>query len=52
MGKVRWMAWLEEQIKSKGRKIGEWEAGEKLTEFRSHEQYFACVAAVRDGTWC
>lgn len=46
------MAWLEEQIKSKGRKIGEWEAGEKLTEFRSHEQYFACVAAVRDGTWC
>jgi Xaa-Pro aminopeptidase len=38
------MAWLEEQIKTKGRQIGEWEAGEKLTEFRSHEQYFAYVA--------
>jgi hypothetical protein len=35
------MSWLDEQIKHHGRKIGEWEAGEKLTEFRSHEQYFA-----------
>jgi hypothetical protein len=35
------MSWLDGQIKHHGRKIGEWEAGEKLTEFRSHEQYFA-----------
>ncbi|GHJ86035.1 hypothetical protein NliqN6_2437 [Naganishia liquefaciens] len=41
---VRWMAWLDEQIKNHGRKIGEWEAGEKLTEFRSHEQFYAGLA--------
>ncbi|KAJ9098882.1 hypothetical protein QFC19_006220 [Naganishia cerealis] len=38
---VRWMTWLDEQIKEKGHEVGEWEAGEKLTELRSHEQYFA-----------
>jgi hypothetical protein len=43
------MAWLEEQIKTKGQKIGEWEAGEKLTEFRSLERYFACVCSATQG---
>lgn len=46
------MTWLEEQIKIKGCQIGEWEAGQKLTEFRSREQYFACVAVPRARAAC
>jgi Xaa-Pro aminopeptidase len=36
---VRWMAWLEDRIKRRKENVGEWEAGEKLTEYRSLEKY-------------
>jgi len=38
---ARWAAWLEKNIKE--RTITEWQAAEKLTEFRSHNALFAGV---------
>ena len=38
------MTWLEEQIKDKKNEISECEAGDKLTWFRSFEQYYRCVS--------
>ena len=37
---TRWLAWLEEEVKEKKKDVGECEAGDKLTEFRSLEQYY------------
>jgi hypothetical protein len=39
---VRWAAWLEETVKS-GTEINEWDAAEKLTEFRRSGDFFAGV---------
>ncbi|KZT56602.1 Creatinase/aminopeptidase [Calocera cornea HHB12733] len=41
---ARWLAWLEEAIVKKGRKITEWEAGEKLTEYRQQNENFMGLA--------
>lgn len=38
---ARWAAWLEKNLKE--RTITEWQAAEKLTEFRSQNAYFAGV---------
>lgn len=37
------MAWLDQEIRMNGNKVSEWEAGEKLNEFRSKEDMFAYV---------
>lgn len=43
------MAWLEEEVKDKKKDVGECEAGDKLTEFRSLEQYYRWVRCRRYG---
>jgi Xaa-Pro aminopeptidase len=39
---VKWQAWLEEKMKS-GANISEWDAAEKLTQYRSTGENFAGV---------
>lgn len=48
-GQARWLAWLEEEVKDKKKDVGECEAGDKLTEFRSLEQYYRWARFRRYG---
>jgi Xaa-Pro aminopeptidase len=41
---LRWLAWLEESITKKTRRIAEWEAAEKLTEFRKPLDFLSGLA--------
>ncbi|GAA6012283.1 hypothetical protein JCM10207_002787 [Rhodosporidiobolus poonsookiae] len=41
---VRWMAWLEEALVTKQQQVSEWDAAEKLTEYRKEGLEFAGLA--------
>ena len=46
MAWVRWAAWLEDKIEKNKQAVTEWDAAEKLTQYRMENEHYAGVSIL------